>query len=561
MDWYPKRRFGDLPAEIAGRFAQHTALVFENERYTFAEVHAQVDLAAKALMALGVKRGDHVALWLNNCPPWIFIAFGLAKIGAPLVPINTRFRTNDLEYVLRQSDSAMLIAHDVCGPIDYLGMIREVVSLPADVDGTPTSSLVNVSDAEFPALRNVLILDSTGKGPHAGTNDWDRALEKAHTIGDEALEQRAASVDPDAPALIMYTSGTTGFPKGVLHSHKLVRNNLDRVTRMGITENDIILNYLPLFHAFGYSEGALNSMLSGAMHILTETFDAGESLDIIEREGVTVVHGFEAHQKGLTEAQEAHPRNISSLRTGIFAAGMHSATPVCRRGAQALAPLKAISGFGMTEIWLGAALGSLDDNESRRFESSGYPGPGYELRVVDLETGGVLGPGDQGELQVRGYSLMLGYYKNPEETAKAYADDGWFKTGDTAVWRDDGYIRFLGRYKDMLKVGGENVDPMEVEGLLLEHPEVFQVAVVGYPDVRLAEVAVAFVQLVDGSTLKSDQVITYCRGKVASFKIPRHVIFVNEFPMTASGKIRKVELRDHALSALGEPLDTRALKE
>jgi fatty-acyl-CoA synthase len=181
--------------------------------------------------------------------------------------------------------------------------------------------------------------------------------------------------------------------------------------------------------------------------------------------------------------------------------------------------------------------------------------------VVDLETGGVLGPGDQGELQVRGYSLMLGYYKNPEETAKAYADDGWFKTGDTAVWRDDGYIRFLGRYKDMLKVGGENVDPMEVEGLLLEHPEVFQVAVVGYPDVRLAEVAVAFVQLVDGSTLKSDQVITYCRGKVASFKIPRHVIFVNEFPMTASGKIRKVELRDHALSALGEPLDTRALKE
>ena len=545
MDWYPKRRFGDLVDDTARRFPQREALVFEAQRYTYEDLAAKVDESAKAMMAIGVEPGDHVSVWLNNCDDWIFLLFGLAKIGAVMVPVNTRFRTHDLEYVLRQSDSQYLVTHNVCGPIDYLGMVREVIALPDAGE--------SVEDERFPELRGVVIVDPED---HAGTVPWSSARSRSSTVSDEALAQRASAVDPDKPVFIMYTSGTTGFPKGVVHTHKLVRNNEERVFRMGITENDVILNYLPLFHAFGYSEGALNAVLSGAVHIVTETFDPDESLDLVESERVTVINGFEAHMKGLTEAQESRPRDISSLRAGIFAAGMHSATPVCRRGGEVLSPLKAVSGFGMTEVWLGAALCSIDDGEERRFESSGYPGLGYELRVVDPETGALCPPGEQGELQVRGFSLMVEYYKKPKETAESYTADGWFRTGDTAVWREDGYIRFLGRYKDMLKVGGENVDPMEVEGLLLEHPEVFQVAVVGYPDERLSEVAVAYVQRVPGSGLEAGEVIDYCRGKVASFKIPRHVIFVDEFPMTASGKIRKVDLRADALRALGQPAAT-----
>jgi fatty-acyl-CoA synthase len=335
-----------------------------------------------------------------------------------------------------------------------------------------------------------------------------------------------------------------------MHSHKLIRNIEERAFRMGIWEGDVILNYLPLFHAFGYSEGALMSLLTGAKQIVTETFVPDESLDLVASEGVSIMHGFEAHMKGLTEAQDARPRDISTLRTGIFAAGMHSATPVTRAGARALAPLKNLSGFGMTETWLGAALNSLDDDETHRCETSGKTGLGYEIQVIDPETGAGQPPGVPGELLIRGYSLMLGYYKKPEETAAAFDDDGWFHTGDTSEWTEDGYLRFLGRYKDMLKVGGENVDPMETEGLLLAHPEVFQIAIVGYPDEKLSEVAVAFVQRAPGSDITGDAVIELCRGKVASFKIPRHVIFVDDFPMTASGKIRKVDLREEALRVL-----------
>jgi fatty-acyl-CoA synthase len=540
MEWYERRRFGDLADEAARRLPEREALVFQTRRYSFAEQAAEIDRAAKALIALGVEAGAHVAVWLNNSDDWIFISFALAKIGAVQVPINTRFRTRDFAYVLRQSDSVMLVTHDRSGPIDYLGMVREAVSLPADGD--------RVGDPSFPELRSVVIV---GTGDHAGTVSWQRARQAEPRTDDAALAARATAVDPEAPVLIMYTSGTTGFPKGVVHSHKILRNVEERGFRMAVTPGDTILNYLPLFHAFGYSEGALMAMLTGARQIVTETFEPEACLDIAARERVTIMHGFEAHMKALAEAQAAKPRDLSSLRTGIFAAGMHSATPVVRRGAEALAPIVNISGYGMTEIWLGAGIGALDDDLARRCESSGYPGLGYEMRIVDPETGADLPPGRSGEILVKGYSLMLGYYKKPEETAACYDADGWFRTGDSGCWREDGYFRFLGRYKDMLKVGGENVDPMEVEGLLLERREVCQVAVVGLADERLGEVAVAFVQRAPGVSLDADEVIGACRGKVASFKVPRHVVFVDEFPMTASGKIRKVDLRAEAKRLLG----------
>ena len=379
--WYEKRTLGSLPDAMALKLPDREALVFEARRYTFAEVAAAVDRAAKALMALGVRQGDHVCLWLNNCDDWIFLMYGLAKIGAVQVPVNTRFRTHDLAYVLRQSDSAMLITHDVCGPVDYLDMVRQVVKLPGDG--------VDVSDAEYPKLKRVVIVADDA---HPGTTAWQTALQAGAAVSDAALRQRAEAVDCDATALIMYTSGTTGFPKGVVHTHNLVRNVEERAYRLGITPRDVLLNYLPLFHAFGYSEGALTSMLTGAKQVVTPTFDASACLDLIEREGVTIMHGFETHMKDLCDAQERQPRNLRTLRTGLFAAGMHSATPICRRGARLLAPFKALSGYGMTEVWIGAALGALDDDESQRIESSGYPAPGYEMRIVDPDSGAVLGP-------------------------------------------------------------------------------------------------------------------------------------------------------------------------
>ncbi|MDE0660061.1 MAG: AMP-binding protein [Gammaproteobacteria bacterium] len=538
-DWYPKRRFGDLPDEMARKFGSREALVFQDARYTFQELQAEIDRAAKALMTLGVERGDHVSLWLNNRAEWVFLMYALAKVGAVQVPVNTRFRTNDLEYVLRQSDSVMLITHDVSGPIDYLAMVRKVVDLPNEG--------IDVADASYPALRRVVIV---GDGENEGTVSWAAALARAETVSDADLTARADAVDPDDPVFMMYTSGTTGFPKGVLHDHRLIRNVEERAFRMAVTENDTIMSYLPLFHAFGYSEAAMMSMATGARQVLTETFDADEALDLIERERATIAHGFEAHMQMLCDAQEADPRNLSSLRTGLFAAGMHSATPVARRGERVMTPLKALSAYGMTEVWVGAALSALDDDPPHRLETSGYPAPGYEFKVVDPDTGEQLPDGVPGELRVKSYALMKGYYKKPKETAESYDADGWFCTGDMAERHADGYIRFLGRFKDMLKVGGENVDPMEVEGLLLEHPAVQQVAVVGLPDRRLSEVPVAFVERKPDADIEADDVLAYCRGKVASFKIPRHAIFIDEFPMTASGKIRKVELREKAKQLL-----------
>jgi len=540
MEWYPKRRFGDLPRDIAARFPDREGLVFDAARHTFGAVAARVDDAAKRLMAAGVRQGDHVALWLNNCDDWIFISFGILKIGAVLVPINTRFRSRDLAYVLKQSDSSVLITHDRSGPIDYLGMVREVVSLPEDGE--------QVRDASYPVLRRVIVL---GAEPHRGTADWAALAEMGKRVSNDDLATRARAVDPDATAFIMYTSGTTGFPKGVVHTHRLIRNVEERAFRMAITRNDVILNYLPLFHAFGLSEAAWMSLVTGAKQIVTRTFDPDESLDLIERERVSIIHGFEAHMKGLTDTQEARARDLSSLRTGIFAAGMLSATPVTRRGARVLAPLKNLAGFGMTETWLGVTLCALDDDETHRCETSGYPGLGYEVRVIDSDTGVASGVGVPGELQVRGDSVMREYYKKPVETAATFTEDGWLRTGDAAMWLEDGYIRFLGRYKDMLKVGGENVDPMETEGLLLEHPAIHQVAVVGLPDARLGEVPVAYVACASGVHIEADAVITYCRGKVASFKVPRHVVFLDSFPMTESGKIRKADLRADAKQRLG----------
>ena len=532
-DWYAKQTIGSLPARAARQGGAREALAFQGRRWTFAEIDARVDALARGLLAVGVAPGDKVALWMVNRPEWIDAMFAVMKIGAVLVPVNTRFRTDDMAYVLSQSDASAVLLADRSGPVDYLGMMREVAP-----------GLGARPDPRFPGLRQVVVLATGAEAVPAGARAWAAVLEDGATVSAEDLARRAAQVDPDDHAFIFYTSGTTGFPKGAVHRHRMVRNAWDHGDRMGITPADVILMYLPLFHAFGFIEGPLMSMVRGAREVLTETFDPHECLDLLASERATIIHGFDTHYQALLDAQAQKPRDVGSVRTGLCGTGMSSSIPIARRARQTFGNL--MTGFGMSEVGIGVTFSFLDSTEEQCVEANGYPGAGYELRIVDPATGADQPASVPGEILVRGYMVTRGYYKKPEDTARAIDADGWFHTGDMGVLRPDGHMRFLGRYKDMLKIGGENVDPMEVEAFLTSHPAIAAAAVVGLPDARLAEVAVAFVQCAPGATLAERDVIEHCRGRVASFKIPRHVVFVDELPMTSTGKVQKVRLRERA---------------
>lgn len=436
-----------------------------------------------------------------------------------------------------------MITHDVSGPINYLAMVRELVSESQhDTEG-------HVRSSDFPELRHLVV-----KADEAFPNTiaWNALLATGENVCDDALAHRGGAVNAHDTFFIMYTSGTTGFPKGVMRDHSLLRNLRDRALTLEADERDVMLNYLPLFHIFGYSDGPLLSMFAGNRQVLVETFDAHTAMDLVVAERISIFCGFETHLKELSDAQEDHPRDITSLRVAIFAAGMNSSIPIVRRAQEILSPLRTITAYGMTEIGANGALSPIDATLEQRAETSGLPCPGFHYRVIDPETGCDQPVNQAGEIIVKSYNLMQGYYRKPDETAAMYDGDGWFHTGDMGYLRSDGYLRFLGRYKDMLKVGGENVDPMEVEGYLLQHPKLRQAAVVGYPDPRLVEVPVAFVLARAGASVESEEIIEYCRGRIASFKIPRHVFIVDELPMTTTGKIQKVHLRTQALEKLGE---------
>ncbi len=542
MDTSAVTRFGDLTGAAAARWGDREALVFRERRYTFRQIAAEVDRVALGLIGAGVRPGEKVAIWLLNRPEWIFAMFALAKIGAVHVPINTRFRTVDLAQVLERSNTATLITHDVSGPVDYLGMVRELATL----DGAGADRRVQstrLADLE----RVIVVSDRT----YPGVWSWPELLAATGTVEAATLAERAAAVRPDDTAFIMYTSGTTGFPKGVMRDHTILAHLADRYRRLQSSERDVFLNYLPLFHIFGYIEGPLGSTLTGYRQILTDTFDPDEALDLVEREGVTHIDGFDTHLKLLIDAQEVRPRNLSTLRTGVIAAGAASATPLVYRARKALAPLRHLTAYGMTEVGATISLSFLDSTEEQACEASGAPCEGFEVRVIDPETGRDQPYGTPGEVVVRTRYLMQGYYRDPEATARAIDAEGWFHTGDAGILREDGHLRFVGRYKDMIKVGGENVDPTEIESYLSTYPGVSQSAVVSYPDPRLGEVPVVFVLAAPGATVAPDTLIAFCRGRIASFKIPRHVFVVDELPMTSSGKVQKARLRDEARARLG----------
>ena len=532
-EWFEKRTLGNLLDLAVTLFGSKEALSFEGQRWSFVELRAKVDIVARGLIGMGIKPGDKICLWMTNCPEWVFVFFAAARIGAVLVPINTRFRVTDMEYVLRQSDSSTLIMMDGSGPVDYLGMLREVCP---EIDSRCESELVT---HKFPELKRVVVL---GNNHPEGVVNWEDMLTGLSDPQEYAIAQ--THVQPDDTVLLMYTSGTTGFPKGVMHSHNIQRTLVDAASRMGVTSRDVILMYLPLFHCFGLYEGPIMSVVSGARMVLMSSFDPATVLDLIETENATVLNGFDTHFFDITSHPNINTTDKSSLRVALLAAGMASSESVAIRTQKDLCPT--ITAWGMTEVGVGATRSYLDSSVDDRCLASGHPLPGYEFKIIEPNTGEVQSFGALGELCVRGYSLMQGYYKKEQETNEVIDQDGWLHTGDVAVMREDLRMRFLGRYKDMLKVGGENVDPMEVEAYMLSHPSVNKAQIIGVPDNRLSEVPCACIVLEKGHSLELDELDQFCRGQMASFKIPRQLILMDDFPMTSSGKVQKYRLRELA---------------
>ena len=535
IDLYSDLRLGDLPPHAARLWGEREALVFENRRWSFDELAAEVDRHAIALLRAGIRAGDHVALWFTNRPDYIFLFFAVTKVGAVAVPLNTRYRRQDIAYCLAQAHCAALIYVERSGPIDYREMIESVFAGAAEApDGLAAPG--------FPRLRRVLTV-----GP--SSLPFSQPLDRLLGIGEPAeraeLESRNASVRTDDVAMIVYTSGTTGDAKGVMLTHAGIRLCIQRSVVWGTTFRDVQIHYLPMFHLYAIGFVTVPSIAIGVCQILMETFDGEEALRTIARERATIVHGFDPHYRDLMEAQARLQLDLSSLRMGSFPSGPDNCVPVVRAAHESFCPI--LPSFGMTETWSGITAGALDCSLEQRSEASGFPLPGVEIRIADPETGEPLPAGRTGEIQVRSFSLMKGYYDKPEETAAALRPDGFLRTGDAGHLRPDGYLRFTGRYKDMLKVGGENVAPAEIELILSELDAIREIACVGYPDARLQEVVAAFVVPHAGrATPTLDEIEATCRGRIASFKIPRYVFSVGEFPMTPSGKVQKGKLRDLA---------------
>ncbi|MPY91697.1 MAG: AMP-binding protein [Acidimicrobiia bacterium] len=528
MDAWRPRRIGDLPAEAAQRWGDREALVFGGRRWTHGEVAVEVDRVAKGLVGLGVEPGDKVGIWMTNRPEWLFLMYAISRVGAVIVPLNTRYRAEDVAYAVDWADVSTLVVNDRSGPVDYSAMVRE--ALP-----------------HWPKLSRLVVL---GEDRPEGALSWEDLLAAGSRVEDATVVARAADVDPGAPAIIIYTSGTTSAPKGAVHSHAVVRSVGERAQMHGVTVADVHAGYLPLFHAFGFTEVALMSTMTGSRQVLFEAFDANEVLDAAEAEGITMFHGFDTHWSDFIRAQQARPRQLR-LRMGTLAAGMQSSTPVAYKANEVFCPT--VSGWGMSEVWTALVVSHVTATPEQRLEASGYPMLDVELRVVDPATGADLPPDTPGELLSRSYTTMLGYYNDPVATAATIDTEGWLHSGDLARLRPDGHVVFMGRLKDMLKVGGENVAPAEVEGRLRELDGVVDVAVVGYPDPRLGEVPVAYVLVEPGAGVDDEALLEHLRGRVASFKIPRHVRLVAELPMTPTGKVRKVELRARVLEELGDP--------
>lgn len=505
---------------IAATYPDHEALVdaASGRRWTYAELDAEIDTVAKGLMTQGVERGDRVGIWAPNCPEWTIVQYATAKIGAILVNINPAYRTHELRYVLDQSGVSTLISATRFKTSDYVAMVDEV-------------------RADASALQRVLFI---------GTDDWERLRAGAADIDDTVLRARSAELSNTDPINIQYTSGTTGFPKGATLSHRNILNNGFFVTeQIRFGPGDRLCIPVPFYHCFGMVMGNLGCTTHGAtMVIPAQAFDPGQTLKAIEKERCTGVYGVPTMFIAMQNHVDFPERDLSSLRTGIMA-GAVCPVEVMKRCIEDMHLTEMSIAYGMTETSPVSCQTLFDDDLERRTSSIGRVHPHVEVKIVDPDTGEVVERGNPGEFCTRGYSVMLGYWRDDEKTAEAIDDDGWMHTGDLAVMRPDGYCNIVGRIKDLVIRGGENIYPREIEEFLYTHPDIEDAQVIGVPDDKYGEELCAWIRMRPGrDALDAAALREFAEGKLAHYKIPRYVHVVDEFPMTVTGKIRKVEMRE-----------------
>lgn len=536
---------GNMLDDTASKYQEKEALVYHERglRYTFGEFQAICNQAARGFMSLGIQKGENIAIWAANVPEWVISQFATAKMGGVLVTVNTSYRVHELEYLLRQSESTTLLLMDSYRDANYLAMIQEICP------ELQTCEPGALQSKRLPHLKNVIYL---GNERQPGMFLWSDLLERAAWVTEEERIGRQATLSPDDVINMQYTSGTTGFPKGVMLSHVNIVNNAIKVAecqRLGL--EDKVCIPVPFFHCFGCVMGTLACVATGATMVPVIAFDPGVVLAVVEAERCTALYGVPT----MFIAELNHPtfaeRDLSSLRTGIMA-GSLCPIEVMKKVVDQMGIRDITIAYGQTEASPVITQTVPEDSLERKVSTVGRLHAEVEAKIIDPATGDILPSGAQGELCTRGYLVMKGYYNMPEETVKAIDHEGWLHTGDLATVDEEGYYRITGRLKDMIIRGGENIYPREVEEFLYTHPKVLDVQIVGVPDAKYGEQVLACIRVKPHETLTEEEVRDYCEGKIAHYKIPRYIQFVDEYPMTASGKIQKFKLREQALQLFGQ---------
>jgi fatty-acyl-CoA synthase len=508
------------------RFGVREALVsrHQDERYSYAQLYEAVDRVARGLLALGVEQGERVGIWAPNCTEWALVQFATAKLGIILVNINPAYRTSELEYALRQSGCRALISAQSFKTSDYSSMVAEV-------------------RPSLDTLEQVIFLD----GP-----DWDGLLSAGETVGADAVAERQAATQFDDPINIQYTSGTTGFPKGATLSHHNILNNGYFIGEgCGYTEHDRVCIPVPYYHCFGMVLGNLACTTHGAcMVIPAPAFDPVATLAAVESEHCTSLYGVPTMFIAELEHERFHEFDLSTLRTGIMA-GSPCPSATMRRVVSEMHMDEVTICYGMTETSPVSTQTDPGDPLEKRVTTVGRVHPHVEVKIVDPESGAIVPSGEPGELCTRGYSVMLSYWDDPERTAEVIDAARWMHTGDLATMDGEGYLNIVGRIKDMVIRGGENLYPREIEEFLMGHPDVADVQIVGVPDPRYGEELMAWIVPRGGAEPDADAIAAFCRGKMDHHKIPRYVRCVDGFPMTVTGKVQKFKLREQAIVELG----------